>query len=106
MTPTLVAGVWLGFDKPKTIMPGAGGGALAAPIWATMVKRYYGSGGAGEWALPPDIVSAEMDRATGSLADESTPSERRYIEYFLPGTEPPLLHVNPWRFPTMGPMLR
>ena len=106
MTPTLVAGVWLGFDKPKAIMPGAGGGALAAPIWATMVKRYYGSGGAGEWALPPDIVYAELDRGTGTLADENTPSERRYIEYFLPGTEPPLLHVNPWRFPQMGPILR
>jgi 1A family penicillin-binding protein len=105
MTPTLVAGVWLGFDKPKMIMPGVGGGALAAPIWASMVSRYYGSRGAGEWVVPQDLTYAEMDRATGALADASTPSERRYYEYFLPGTEPPLLHANPWRIPQWGPVL-
>ena len=77
-------------------MPGVGGGALAAPIWANMVSRYYGSRGAGEWAMPPDMSHAEFDRATGALADSTTPPERRYTEYFLPGTEPPLLRVSPW----------
>jgi 1A family penicillin-binding protein len=96
MTPSLVAGVWLGFDRPKTIMAGVGGGTLAAPIWATMITRYYGSRGAGEWAMPPDLTYAEMDRATGAPADTTTPPERRYTEYFLPGTEPPLLRASPW----------
>jgi 1A family penicillin-binding protein len=99
MTPTLVAGVWLGFDKPASIMPGVGGGALAAPIWATMVARYYGSRSAGEWAPPPGMFSAELDRATGALADSTTPPERRYTEFFVPGTEPPLLRVMPWLMP-------
>jgi len=105
MTPSLVAGVWLGFDKPKTIMPGAGGGSLAAPIWANMVKNYYGSGSAGEWFAPADLSAAELDRATGQLSDSLTPPERRYIEYFLPGTEPPLMRVNPWRMPIVGPFV-
>jgi 1A family penicillin-binding protein len=105
MTPSLVAGVWLGFDKPKTIMAGAGGGSLAAPIWANMVRRYYGSAGAGEWSAPADLSYAELDRATGALADALTPPERRYLEYFLPGTEPPLLRVNPWRTPQWGPVI-
>ena len=39
MTPDLVAGVWIGFDRPRTITPGAAGGSLAAPIWAQMVAR-------------------------------------------------------------------
>ncbi len=105
MTPTLVAGVWLGFDKPKTIYPGAAGGSLAAPIWANMVARYYGSGSAGDWAPPPDMSIAELDRATGTLADSTTPPDRRYLEYFLPGTEPPLLRVNPWKIPQWGPVV-
>jgi penicillin-binding protein 2D len=105
MTPSLVAGVWLGFDRPKTIMPGAGGGSLAAPIWATMVSTYYGRGSAGEWAAPPDLSYAEFDRATGQLADETTPTERRYTEYFIPGTEPPILRVNPWKIPQWGPLI-
>lgn len=105
VTPSLVAGVWLGFDKPKTIMPGVGGGSLAAPIWANMVKRYYGSGSAGSWYAPAELSYAELDRASGQLADSLTPPDRRYVEYFLPGTEPPLLRVNPWKIPQWGPFI-
>jgi 1A family penicillin-binding protein len=105
MTPSLVAGVWLGFDKPKTIMPGAGGGSLAAPIWANMVARYYGTTSAGDWPFPPDLSYVELDRQTGQPPDSLTPPERRYVEYFLPGTEPPLLRINPWKIPQWGPFI-
>ncbi|MGH7680280.1 MAG: transglycosylase domain-containing protein [Gemmatimonadaceae bacterium] len=105
MTPTLVAGVWLGFDRPKTIMPGAGGGTLAAPIWANMIAGYYGTASAGDWPAPPDISYAELDRLTAQPADSLTPPERRYTEYFLPGTEPPLLRINPWKIPQWGPFI-
>jgi penicillin-binding protein 1A len=105
VTPTLVAGVWLGFDKRKTIMPGATGGSLAVPIWANMVAKYYGTGSAGDWAAPPELSYAELDRVSGQLADSTTPPEQRYIEYFLPGTEPPLLRVNPWKIPQWGPFI-
>ena len=33
-TPTLVAGVWFGYDTPRSIAPHASGGHLAAPAWA------------------------------------------------------------------------
>ena len=33
-TPTLVAGVWFGYDTPRPIAPHASGGHLAAPAWA------------------------------------------------------------------------
>ncbi|MDQ6831272.1 MAG: PBP1A family penicillin-binding protein, partial [Gemmatimonadota bacterium] len=39
-TPTLVAGVWFGFDTPKPISDDASGGRLAAPAWA----KFYLSG--------------------------------------------------------------
>jgi 1A family penicillin-binding protein len=105
VTPTLVAGVWLGFDKPKTIMPGAAGGSLAAPIWAHMVTRFYGDSTAGDWQVPVDMSIAEVDRETGALADSTTPPARRYLEFFLPGTEPPMLRANPWRIPGWGPFI-
>ena len=105
VTPTLVAGVWLGFDKPKMIMPGAAGGSLAAPIWANMVTRFYGDSSAGDWTVPSDMSIAELDRLTGALADASIAADRRYFEYFLPGTEPPLLRVNPWKIPVWGPFI-
>ena len=36
MTPDLVAGVWVGFDKQRTITPNAQGATFAAPIWGSM----------------------------------------------------------------------
>jgi 1A family penicillin-binding protein len=105
MTPSLVAGVWLGFDKRKTIMAGAGGGSMAAPIWANMVARYYGKTTAGEWSMPAGLSYIELDRLTGQLADAYTPPERKYFEYFLPGTEPSVVRVNPWKIPQWGPFI-
>lgn len=105
MTPTLVAGVWLGFDKPRTIMPGAGGGTLAAPIWANMIARYYRTAPAGSWPPAAGVSVAEVDRLTGFLADSLTPPDRRQTEYWLPGTEPLPLQLNPWKVPQWGPLI-
>jgi len=103
MTPDLVAGVWLGFDRPKTIAPGVAGGSLAAPIWGAMMAKYYaGRAAPAPWVPPLGMITAELDRATGQIADAATPTERRYTEYFLPGTEPEPLRSIPWRLPLFG----
>ena len=104
MTPELVAGVWLGFDTPRTIAPGAAGGSLAAPIWGQMIGQYYEGREAGRWDPPAGLVVADLDRETGELASGNTPPERRYTEYFIEGTEPPALRLNPWRLFTWGPI--
>lgn len=106
MTPELVAGVWLGFDRPKTIASGAVGGGLAAPIWGQMMGRYYAGRSTNGWPAPPEgLVYAELDRGTSDLATPSTPPDQRYVEYFLPGTEPLSLRNNPWKIPQWGPLL-
>jgi penicillin-binding protein 2D len=103
MTPDLVAGVWLGFDRPQMIMPGAAGGSLAAPIWGAMMARYYaGRAAPGPWTPPVGMLTAELDRLTGQVADDTTPAARRYIEYFVPGTEPEPLRSVPWKMPVFG----
>ena len=103
MTPDLVAGVWLGFDRPRTITPGAAGGSLAAPIWGAMMAKYYAHRTApAGWMPPAGLVSAELDRITGQLADAMTLPERRYTEYFIPGTEPEPLRSVPWKAAVFG----
>ncbi len=106
MTPEIVAGVWLGFDKPKTIAKGAVGGLLAAPIWGQMIGQYYSNGrSSAGWGPPPDgLVYAELDRDTALPATPGTMPDRRYTEYFLPGTEPMELRNNPWKVPRWGPL--
>jgi penicillin-binding protein 1A len=104
MTPDLVAGVWLGFDRPKPIAPGVAGGSLAAPIWGAMMAKYYANRpvSSSAWTPPLGLVTAELDRATGALADTTTPPGRRYTEYFLPGTEPEPLRSVPWKLAVFG----
>ena len=111
LTPDIVAGVWLGFDTPKTITPGAAGGSLAAPVWGKMMARYYSSSAGRElerssarWAPPVGVISGEFDRLTGQLATIATPAERRYTEYFVEGTEPEPLRADPWKVFRWGPI--
>jgi penicillin-binding protein 1A len=106
MTPDLVAGVWLGFDKPVTIAPGAAGGTLAAPIFGRLVQLAGAGRGGPAWLPHEGLVRAELDRATGEVAVAETPPERRYTEYFLPGTEPAILRMDAWRLIRLGPIVR
>jgi penicillin-binding protein 1A len=42
-TPNLIATVWFGLDRPRTITPRATGGLVAAPTWGRFMTRvYYG----------------------------------------------------------------
>jgi penicillin-binding protein 1A len=103
MTTDLVAGVWLGFDRPTMITPGAQGGTLAAPIWGAMMARYYaGRPAPAAWVPPVGMLTAELDRTTGLLADVATPAGQRFTEYFVPGTEPEPLRSVPWKMPVFG----
>ncbi|HET6761328.1 MAG TPA: PBP1A family penicillin-binding protein [Gemmatimonadaceae bacterium] len=112
LTPDVVAGVWLGFDKPTSIAAGAGGGSLAAPIWGKMVARYYASKpeiltsrAAEQWTPPVGVIIGDVDRTTGELATEQTAAENRYTEYFVEGTEPAPLRADPWKVFAWGPII-
>ena len=86
MTPEIVAGVWLGFDTPASIAPGAAGGTLAAPVWGEMMAKYYRGRTSDESAwdiLPPGVIPVLADRLTGTGADSTTPPERVYTEYLI-----------------------
>jgi 1A family penicillin-binding protein len=97
LTPELVGGVWLGFDRPVTIATGAGGGSLAAPVWARVMAAHYGARTPVEWIPPIGVIPVELDRATGQQASDSTPPERRYTEYYVEGTEPAFARLDIWR---------
>jgi membrane carboxypeptidase/penicillin-binding protein len=97
LTPDIVAGVWFGFDRPTPIS-GAAGGTLAAPAWGRVVATLYRSRGPAQaWTPPPGVISAAAERGTGALASDLTPPDRRYTEYFVEGTEPDALRLDPWR---------
>jgi penicillin-binding protein 1A len=109
-TPTLLATVWFGFDRPHTIAPGAAGGRFAAPVWGRFMNSVYvAPEGATPmlptpepWSWPEGIVVKTVDRLTGLLASDLCPADRAYTEYFIPGTEPTALCGTNGGF--MGPL--
>src|SRR5260221_2342240 len=88
-TPTLLAGVWFGYDTPRPIAPHATGGHLAAPAWADFYMngwREPATMTANGWEAPPGMVMRVIDPLTGMLAGEFCPERKR--ERFKAAKEP------------------
>jgi penicillin-binding protein 1A len=85
-TSDLVAGVWMGLDKPQKIKANAQGGVLAAPAWTSFMREVYRRKPAPpDWPRPEGIVIREIDPVSGMLASTGC---ARIIEYFIAGTDP------------------
>ncbi len=88
-TSDLVAGVWMGFDRPQTIQSNAQGGALAAPAWTTfMTEVYLRRPAPADWPKPEAITSRLIDSQTGLLFTPACGGPTIITEYYIPGTEP------------------
>lgn len=85
-TPTLVAGVWVGFDDNSPT--GVTGGVAAAPIWGDFMKCSAPFVPAAEFVRPPSVTSAVIDTKSGQLATSECPESERLGEVFLQGTQP------------------
>jgi len=85
-TPTLVAGVWFGYDTPRQISTNASGGRLAAPAWAEFYQAGWHEPRGSVFVPPVGMVSAVVDPQSGELATEWCPSRTR--QWFKPGSEP------------------
>ena len=103
-TPHLVAGVWVGFDRPETIVSGGYAGELAVPLWASFMKVAT-DGAKPDWLTKPDnVVAVNVCRVSGKLPNagcgnvdtedrDGNPVIRSmiYTEYFVRGSEPTTL---------------
>ena len=88
-TSDLVAGVWMGFDKPQKIKSNAQGGILAAPAWSAFMNEVYKRKPAPrDWPMPPDIVTRQVDLSTNMLATPYCPASVVGNEFYIPGTDP------------------
>ena len=87
-TSDLVAGVWMGLDKPEKIMTNAQGGRLAAPAWtAFMTEVYKRKPAPPDWPRPAGIVTKSVDLLSNTVWVPGCPGvEAR--EVFIVGTEP------------------
>jgi len=85
-TPTLVVGVWVGFDMPHTILRNGFASSVAVPMWAKFMTEAT-RGDKPDWfRVPSGIVAAEICPVSGRLATTSCEDHRR--QYFVEGTQP------------------
>jgi penicillin-binding protein 1A len=88
-TSDLVAGVWMGFDRPTKIKANAQGGVLAAPAWTAFMREAYQKRPApADWPRPAGLIARDVDKYTGLLKSPVCPFEQVVQEWFIPGTEP------------------
>jgi penicillin-binding protein 1A len=87
-SPDIVVGIYLGFDKPRTLGHKATGGALAAPIARDFLKLALADKPAVPFKVPAGIKLIRVDAKSGMRAG---PGEggRTILEAFKPGTAPP-----------------
>jgi penicillin-binding protein 1A len=100
-TPDLVAGVWVGFDRPRTIVPGGYASELAVPIWGAFMRDATAGSKARPFTRPEGLVAVEVCQDSGLLPVGACYHARRVTrdgetreasavatEYFRRGTEP------------------
>jgi len=85
-TPSLVVGVWVGYDTPHPIGRNAFAATIAVPLWTRfMLAATHGN--APQWLAPPTgVVSVAICPTSGKLATDRCENQRR--RYFAAGTEP------------------
>jgi penicillin-binding protein 1A len=100
-TPSLVTGVWLGYDQPRTIVANGYASDLAVPLWGRFMKAATHEDEPRWFRAPSTVSSAQVCRLSGKLpvdgcreviqVNDEGELERRstvYTEYFVRGSEP------------------
>jgi len=85
-TPSLVVGVWVGFDTPRTIGRNAFAASVAVPMWTRFMAAATRADRP-QWLTPPaGVVLAAICQVSGKLATENCETQRQ--RYFAAGTQP------------------
>jgi penicillin-binding protein 1A len=79
---SVVAGVWVGFDQPASIVPEGYGARVALPIWADFMKRTATALPAEGFAVPDGLREEELCSVSHLRAVDGCPV---YTEYFKAG---------------------
>lgn len=85
-TSQLVAGVWVGYDKPRSGGKGFTGGAIAAPVWERFMRKALAGKPVADFTRPDNVVAVTIDPFTGLLATTDCPKQRD--EFYVAGSEP------------------
>ncbi|MBW1788501.1 MAG: PBP1A family penicillin-binding protein [Deltaproteobacteria bacterium] len=85
-TPTLLTGVWVGYDDRRSMGRGETGSRAAGPIWLKFMSAVLEGKRVVDFEIPEGVVFAKIDTHTGLLAGPH--SKKTVIQAFAEGKEP------------------
>jgi len=80
-TPRLATGVWVGYDRPRSLGKDETGSRVAVPIWVTYMGKVLGDSPKEDFPVPEHVVSMLVDE------DPSGECLRPVTMAFVKGTE-------------------
>ncbi len=92
-TPSMVAGVWVGYDDGKPLGKAEVGGMAAAPIWLYFMEKAVQQFPVESFPVPEGVISVRIDPKTGLLAKPG--ASDAVNEVFLSGSAPADYSTNP-----------
>ncbi len=91
-SPDIVAGVYMGYDRPRNMGGYAQGGTMAAPIFKQFVKESRDRWSGRPFVAPAGVQMVRIDRRTGRRVFNAWPTDDPLAgviwEAFKPDTEP------------------
>lgn len=91
-TPQLIAGLYIGYDKPSSLGGYAQGGTIAAPIFKQFAQKAYEGMPVLPFRAPPGVRMVRVDRASGKQVYGAWPGDDPLAsviwEAFKPESEP------------------
>lgn len=84
-SPSLVAGVWLGYDVKRSLGSAETGGRLALPLWIAFMQKALAGTEPEDFPVPEGVVPVPVNHQTGRTAP---PGNRDAVQEILKGNEP------------------
>jgi 1A family penicillin-binding protein len=81
-TPRLATGVWVGYDRPRSLGKDETGSRVAVPIWVGFMGKVLGDSPKDDFPMPDRVVLVPVD------LDPSNECVRVVMMAFVKGTEP------------------
>lgn len=87
-TSNIVAGCYIGYDRPRPLGKKASGGGMCGPVFNRFMKKATAKYGGGKFRVPPGGYFVKIDRHTGAVLPNNASGDHVVSEYIRDGEEP------------------
>ncbi len=84
----IVAGCYIGYDRPRDMGRGASGGGMCGPVFSEFMLEAIEEYGGGPFEVPPGGYFVKIDRFSGARLPDDAVGDYVVSEYFREGDDP------------------